>query len=240
MRLLRSFMVVADTGVFRAAAETVGRSQSTSDSRSQRWRPDRQGPLTRRKGRCARTTSEGASSCNTPRAVDSSRRGHASRSDECLPASFGAAFRFDFFGRDSRRGWRDSRTSIRWSGWQCEAKPIGRNLTERCAPRRIRPCILQTGDRCKDQGTVAAQQLVWVSGPNIRRYCRGIPAADPAFPEAAPSAVAIAALKNYKTGVASQCRQSSFECLKSGSHEGMGITVWRRAVAPRARGSRHG
>ena len=239
---LRSFLVVADAMSFSRAAETVGRSQSTiSQQIAKLENQTGRSLLSRRKGRVLQLTSEGERLMQYARRIlQLNDEACASMSDDLLTGFVRLGVPLDFFGRDftvwlARFKARHPMVTLEVEANQSE------NLQKRSARGDFDLAFFKQEAGSKI-GTIAQrEQLVWVSGPaHVADDSDSIPLV--LFPEGcAYRSCAIGLLKEHRRPWHVSFVSPSFECLKTATAEGMGITVLARAlVTPPLRIVRHG
>ena len=134
---------------------------------------------------------------------------YASMSDDVLTGFVRLGVPLDFFGRDFTTWLARFKNKHPMVGLEVEANQ-SENLHEAQRARRVRSCILQTGDRTKN-GTVALrEQLVWVSGPNFAPDAARVRAAHIVSGRLRLSPLRGRRAEGSQTAMASQLRQSEF------------------------------
>ncbi|MCK1744806.1 LysR family transcriptional regulator [Bradyrhizobium sp. 139] len=239
---LRSFLVVADSMSFSRAAETVGRSQSTISQQIAKLETQTGRPLlSRRKGRVLQLTSEGERLMQYARRIlQLNDEAYASMSDDLLTGFVRLGVPLDFFGRDFTVWLARFKARHPMVGLEVEANQ-SENLQKRSARGDFDLAFFKQ-ESGATLGTVAQrEQLVWVGGPKLAAEdLDSTPLV--LFPEGCTyRSCAIRSLKEQKRPWHVSFVSPSFECLKTATVEGMGVTVLARAlVAPPLKIIRHG
>lgn len=228
---LRTFLLVADKMSFSRAADRVGRSQSTVSQQINKLE-EQTGKrlLERRKGRVIELTPEGNKFLQYARRIlQLNDEAYASMSSDALTGFVRLGVPLDFFGRNFTTWLAGFKNIHPMVGLEIEA-----NQSEILHKRSLRgefDLAFFKQDTGAKQGTVTLQeQLVWVSGPN---YVPDQQASIPLilFPEGCTyRRHAIAALQEKDRPWHLSFVSPSFECLRSASIEGMGVTVLARAL----------
>lgn len=231
---LRTFLLVADSLSFSRAADDVGRSQSTvSQQISKLEQQVGKRLLERRKGRVVELTSEGRKLLRYARRIlQLNDEAYASMSDDVLSGSVHLGVPLDFFGRDFTSWLTAFKKLHPMVALEVEANQ-SESLLKRSARGEFDLAFFKQDAGAKYGAVALREQLVWVGGANF------VPDSDESvplivFPQGcAYRRCAIQALEEKRRQWHLTFVSPSFECLKSATTEGMGITVLARTlVAP--------
>lgn len=228
---LRTFLLVADSLSFSRAADHVGRSQSTVSQQINKLEQQvGKSLLERRKGRVVELTSDGRKLLEyTRRILQLNDEAYASMSDDALSGFVHLGVPLDFFGRDFTTWLTAFKKRHPMVGLEVEANQ-SENLLKRSLRGEFDLAFFKQDTGAK-HGTVAlSEQLVWASGTNfVPDSSESVPLI--VFPKGcAYRRCAIQVLEEQRREWHLTFVSPSFECLRSATIEGMGITVLARAL----------
>lgn len=228
---LRTFLLVADSLSFSRAADHVGRSQSTVSQQINKLEQQiGKRLLERRKGRVVELTSEGRKLLQYARRIlQLNDEAHASMSDDALSGSVHLGVPLDFFGRDFTAWLTAFKKLHPMVALEVEANQ-SENLLKRSLRSEFDLAFFKQDSGAKHGIVALREQLVWVSSENF------VPDTDESVPlivfpkGCAYRRCAIKALEEQRRQWHLTFVSPSFECLRSATVEGMGITVLARAL----------
>lgn len=227
---LRSFLVIADTMSFSRAAETVGRSQSTISQQITKLEAQVGKPLlVRRKGRVTEVTVEGERFAQYARRILLlNDEAYASMREESLTGFVRLGVPLDFFGRDFTTWLARFKGTNPMVAFEVEANQ-SESLIKRSTRGEFDLAFFKQETGSQNGTAVLIEQLVWVCGPNYVSDDASIPLV--LFPDGcAYRRCAISSLKESDRPWHLSFTSPSFECLKTATIEGLGITVLARAL----------
>lgn len=227
---LRSFLFIADTMSFSRAAEAVGRSQSTVSQQIAKLEAQVEKPLlVRRKGRVLELTSDGDRLAHYARRLLAlNDEAYAALREDTLSGFVRLGVPLDFFGRDFTMWLAQFKGTHPMVALEVEANQ-SENLIKRSAKGEFDLAFFKQQAGAGSGTAVLSEQLVWVCGPNYSLNEASIPLV--LFPEGcAYRRHAIAALRVDGRRWHLSFASPSFECLRTATIEGLGVSVLARAL----------
>lgn len=227
---LRSFLIVADTMSFSRAADAVGRSQSTISQQIAKLETQVGKPLLlRRKGRVTELTLEGDRLAQYARRILLlNDEAYASMREDALTGFVRLGVPLDFFGRDFTTWLARFKGTNPMVAFEVEANQ-SESLMKRSDKGEFDLAFFKQHTGSKSGTAVISEQLVWVCGPNYAFENASLPLV--LFPEGcAYRSCAISSLQEQGRRWHLSFASPSFECLRTATIEGLGLTVLARAL----------
>lgn len=227
---LRSFLVIADTMSFSRAAEAVGRSQSTISQQILKLESQvGKALLSRRKGRVLELTVEGERFAQYARRIlQLNDEAYASMREDALTGFVKLGVPLDFFGRDFTMWLARFKTQNPMVSIEVEANQSD-VLIKRSTQGEFDLAFFKQDTGSRDGMAVLSEQLVWACGPNYSLEKSSVPLV--LFPEGcAYRRLAVSTLKDHDRPSHLSFVSPSFECLRTATIEGLGVTVLARAL----------